>query len=187
MGNNGYYWQEGPARLRPHRPDDWQSKWAEGLDSEARRLLLGAVEPPCLPETIRRRYEREDGFDGGDDRLSLAIETLDGDFAGWITLYAIDRENGTFGLSFGVFPEFRRRGLALAACRMVLRYAFGELRLMKCNSACLDDNAPSAALHCRLGFQPEGCRRQSVFTGGRHHDQLLFGLTAKEFAAGDES
>ena len=178
---NSYFWELDGVRLRPYHADDWEKKYAEMLDSDTRRLLMGSIEPPCLPETLRRRYAHPDSFDGDDDRLSLAIESAEGKFAGWISLYAIDRENGTFSLSFGVFPEYRRRGLALTACRMALRYAFWELRLMKCNSACLEDNTASAALHAKLGFLPEGRRRRTVFTGGRYRDQLLFGLTSEEF------
>ena len=41
---------------------------------------------------------------------------------------------------------------------------------------------PRFALHRRLGFVEEGRQRDHNFFAGRHHDLVLFGMTAPEFA-----
>ena len=64
---------------------------------------------------------------------------------------------------------------------MLLRYMFGERRYQKCNVAVLDYNTASLELHAKLGFVVEGRRRRAVFMGGRHHDEVLLGLTVEEF------
>ena len=42
-------------------------------------------------------------------------------------------------------------------------------------------NEPSVRLHERLGFQLEGRIRRMAYTGGVHHDALIYGMTAEEF------
>jgi RimJ/RimL family protein N-acetyltransferase len=44
-------------------------------------------------------------------------------------------------------------------------------------------NEPSLAFHRKLGFTEEGRLRDHEFFAGRHHDVVLFGMTAPEFAA----
>ena len=41
----------------------------------------------------------------------------------------------------------------------------------------------SIRLHEKLGFQLEGRLRRMIYTNGQFFDELLFGLTAEEFAA----
>jgi RimJ/RimL family protein N-acetyltransferase len=66
---------------------------------------------------------------------------------------------------------------------ILLRYGFRERRYQKCNSACIQTNAASIALHKKLGFTEEGRVRRRWFYGGRYHDEVLFGMTVEEFEA----
>jgi len=49
------------------------------------------------------------------------------------------------------------------------------------NSGVYDFNEPSIQLHEQLGFQREGRLRRHIYTAGRHHDEIVFGMTAAEF------
>jgi RimJ/RimL family protein N-acetyltransferase len=42
-------------------------------------------------------------------------------------------------------------------------------------------NEASIRLHESLGFQREGCLRRMVYTEGRFHDEVVYGMTAEEF------
>ncbi|MDP9469851.1 MAG: GNAT family N-acetyltransferase [Chloroflexota bacterium] len=44
-----------------------------------------------------------------------------------------------------------------------------------------DFNEASIRLHDSLGFKQEGRLRRTAYTKGRHHDELVFGLTVEEF------
>ncbi len=61
----------------------------------------------------------------------------------------------------------------------MLRYFFHELRYQKVTAQVYSFNAPSIALHERLGFQVEGRLRRMIFTHGRHFDELLYGMTVR--------
>lgn len=80
-----------------------------------------------------------------------------------------------------IFQEYQRMGYAVEAMRLLLHYAFNELRCHKCNTACLDTNIASIALQKKLGFVEEGRRREVVFMNGQYHDEILFGLTEQEY------
>ncbi len=80
-----------------------------------------------------------------------------------------------------IFREYQRKGYALNAAKLILRYGFNELRCHKCNSACLDINTGSIAFHQKLGFVEEGRRREDIFMDGCYHDEILYGMTFDEF------
>jgi len=69
---------------------------------------------------------------------------------------------------------------------LVLRYYFRELRYQKATVTVYSFNEASARLHESLGFQLEGRIRRTVFTGRKHCDQLVYGITTEEFGARDE-
>jgi RimJ/RimL family protein N-acetyltransferase len=70
--------------------------------------------------------------------------------------------------------------------RLVLRYYFEERRYQKCSVYVYDFNAPSQRLHESLGFTQEGRLRRMLYSGGEHHDVLVYGITKEEFAANGE-
>jgi RimJ/RimL family protein N-acetyltransferase len=88
-----------------------------------------------------------------------------------------------FEYGIEILNAFRRRGHASEAIRILLRKYFDEYRYQKVNTRVHEFNAASIALHEKLGFQHEGRVRRAVYTGGRHWDLLLFGLTVEEFRA----
>lgn len=59
---------------------------------------------------------------------------------------------------------------------------FAERRYHKCEARVFAHNEASLALHRRLGFVEEGCLRDHVFLTGRHHDLVILGMLADEFA-----
>lgn len=65
---------------------------------------------------------------------------------------------------------------------MLLRFMFSERRFHKCGARIFAHNEASLALHRRLGFVEEGRLRDQVFFDGRHHDVVMMGILAAEFA-----
>ena len=65
----------------------------------------------------------------------------------------------------------------------MLRYMFEERRFEKYNTDCVASNTAIIAHLRKLGCVEEGRRRKRIFTDGRYHDQLLFGLTREEWQA----
>lgn len=184
---SNYFWQTDLIRLRPLRPEDAEKKHREWLDSEARRLLEAQLDlPPVSLETFRQNLLDSCDFKGDSDIRRFAIDTLDGEFVGWINLFLGDPRHGRFSLGVSIFREYQRKGYGLDAAKLILQYGFNELRCHKCNSACLDSNAGSVAFHRKLGFVVEGRRREVCFMDGKYHDEILFGMTFEEFHHADK-
>lgn len=177
-----YFWQTDLIRLRPLRPQDADKKYREWLDTDARRMLEAQLDlPPVSLETFRSNLLAACDFKGDSDTRSFAIETLEGEFVGWINLFLGEPRHGRFSLGVSIFREYQRKGYAVDAAKLILQYGFNELRCHKCNSACLAINSGSIAFHHKLGFIEEGRRREVIFMDGRYHDEILFGMTFDEY------
>ncbi len=180
-----YFWQGDKVRLRPFRAEDAPNKWREWTDTEARRFLESQTDlpPVSLAEYTEQMQAGADFRDRSPDRIGFAIETLAGEFVGWINLFIGEGRHGTFSFGLGIFREYQRQGYASEAIRIILRYGFNELRCHKCNSACLASNLASAEMHRKLGFREEGRRREIFFIAGRYEDELVFGMLKEEYDA----
>lgn len=124
-------------------------------------------------------------FDASAKDLSkrkLMIQTADGEQVGLVTLFNLDHRHGHAELGVYVAPDHQRRGYAVEALRMLIRFAFEEMNLHKVYCTILDSNTGSVHLFERLGFRAEGVRREHAFTGGRHHDVLLYSLLRSEWS-----
>lgn len=136
--------------------------------AEAEALLAnihaGAADGRLLQWAITR---------AGEDRL-----------IGTVTLYEIDLEQGRAAIGYALGREHWGRGLAGAAVRLVVGYAFDTLRLRRLEADTDPRNHASIGLLERLGFVREGLLRQRWCVGGEIQDALLFGLLAPAAAAG---
>jgi RimJ/RimL family protein N-acetyltransferase len=179
---NGYFWQGEKIRLRPMQIQDVDKKLCEYTDSEARAWLqLGMDFPPISREAYIEQIKPHLDFKDTTQYLSFSIETLEGEYVGWINLHSKNDRRGTFSFGISIFREYQKNGYAEEAVRIILRYGFNELRMQKCNSACIAVNEGSIRLHQKLGFQQEGRIRRNIYLNGQFHDDLLWGLLKEEF------
>ena len=177
-----YYWQGERVRLRPMHMDDvnlWLEE--EQSDSEAVRFLSAGMTLPKSAHDAKEFGERYAEFNNRDERIMFSIETLDAELIGGINIHSMDQKNGTFETGSRIYSAYRGREYGFEAKLLVLRYAFHELRFQKYNIRCVDNNEPMVHHAQRLGCQQEGRIRRHIYMDGRHHDELIFGLTREEF------
>jgi len=123
----------------------------------------------------------------GDARRLVLAALNDGDEpVGVASLTAIDRVHGRADWGFYMGPG-APQGLGGVVLATLLDHAFGELGLEKVNGEVIEGNAASLALHHKLGFRDEGCRRSHVRRAGGRRDVHLLGLTAAEWREARES
>jgi len=178
-----YFWQGDRVRLRPLRVEDAEQSFLDSLDSPSRQVLQLGIQLPTSVELLKASLAKYVGCKDANGEILFAIEDLQGEHVGGISFHTRDDKNGTFSFGIVIRREHRRKGYALDAVRVLLRYAFWERRYQKCNSACLHTNEASIRLHQKLGFVQEGRRRRHVYFNGQFHDEVLFGLTREEFDA----
>ena len=180
---SNYFWQGDKIRLRALTDGDAGYRFAESLDSISREEFTIGIELPTTTELQKAWLEKHGGCKEVGGMVTFAVETHQQEYAGLATIHSIDERHGKFGFSVITNRQYRKRGYAEDAVRLILKYGFMERRLHKCSSACASYNPASIQLHRKLGFVQEGTLRQEWFYNGEHRDELLFGMTLEEYGA----
>lgn len=141
-------------------------------------LLFIQEKPPYSREQEREWIDR---VNSREDTIALLI-CVDGDACGSVQLTDINRTVGTGTLSCVVAPTSQGHGYATAALRLLIRYAFDELRLHKLTARTYDINDPSRRVLEKLGFVEEGVHREEGFHEGEYRDVHYYGLINGEMA-----
>jgi RimJ/RimL family protein N-acetyltransferase len=177
-------WSGKQVCLRAVEPADIEIWIAEKRAHRDGEVLLSGEGYDGFPESeseLRRAWERSLESPNGHARAWSIERNADRTLLGGINTFACDPRVGVFEYGIEILHAFRRQGHASEAIALLLRQHFDEYRYQKVNARVHEFNAASIALHERLGFQQEGRVRRAVYTGGRHWDLLLFGLTVEEF------
>lgn len=117
-------------------------------------------------------------------RKVFAIDRAEGD--GWVHvggcgLERVDVRNGS--CTVGIFlaaPSERGQGTGSEALRLLLDFAFDEMRLHRVELEVFEHNAGARRVYERLGFIVEGQRRESAFKGGRFLSPIVMSLLEHE-------
>ncbi len=177
-----YFWQGERVRLRPMHVDDAELWLAEERsDSEGVRFLNYGMDLPKSEHAAEAFAEKYAEFSSRAERIMFSIETLDGELIGGINIHSMNKKNGTFETGSRIYRSFRGHGYGFEAKIIVLRYTFHELRYQKYNIRCMETNQPMIKQATRLGCHEEGRIRRHIYTDGKYHDELIFGLTREEF------
>ena len=174
------FWQGRLVRLRGVEPSDAETFARWNLDSEMARELE-FVWPPVSLAFVRRDVEEVSLRKLEEDAFTWVVEDASAVAVGSIATHRCNPRTGVFRYGLSVGREHRRRGYATEAVLLVLKYYFEELRYQKCLVGVHSNNPASVALHEKLGFVREGTLRRAVYTGGRFHDQHLYGMLKEEW------
>nr|QBF51784.1 acetyltransferase [Streptomyces caniferus] len=174
------FWTGHRVRLRGIEPDDWRGFMRFAEDEERLGDLLHT---PRSAESFRAWAKEQAIAPPDGDRFRLAIEAVGtGETVGAVGVHRADPHAGRFEYGVTIGADHRHRGYAADAVVLLLRFMFDERRFHKCEARIFAHNAASLALHRRLGFLEEGRLRDHVFSADRHHDLVLMGMLAHEFA-----
>ena len=175
-----YFWQNGLVRARRAKPEDWKHHYRYLFDVDDRFFTDYEQELPWDEETRKEAWENyiKANWDS-DEQIILVFETLDGKYAGGGNIHRIDERNGTFGM----YVHAEEECYAIAGAKLMLNYAFNELRLNNCATGFIENDTIFQPVFVKLGFKLEGTRRQQVFHKGKYWNENLYGLLAEEFNA----
>lgn len=122
-----------------------------------------------------------DRFASGKD-FSLGIWCEDV-LAGVVSLKSIDSVNRVGSLAYFLGASYQGKGLVTNACRVLLGYAFTELKLHRVDILCAPENIKSRAIAKRLGFKEEGRFREVQWLHTHFVDLVLYGMLESEWQA----
>ena len=132
---------------------------------------------PLNEEDTRRWFRQKDN----QTRRDCVIEYR-GTPVGLIGLLCIDRTNrkAEYYVSLGE-AAYEHLGIASAATRLILDYAFFELELNKVYLNVDAENEAACRLYLRNGFQCEGVFREDLLHHGRLIDRKRFAMLRADY------
>lgn len=134
-----------------------------------------------LPRNLKQLESLMEDWNDGKENFVFACR-LKEKTIGLVTLSYVDPISGHAELGVMLAePEYRGRGLAQEAMRLIIDYAFSELRLHRLYARVARDNEASLKLFRQLGFTEEGTMREAMRREGRYIDLLFFGLLEQEY------
>ncbi len=172
------------------------------------RVRLTALRPEDTPAVVRwyedsdftRHYDAEPAFPRTSARLQTyltdASKAENGyifgirlhhsdDLIGLIELDSILWSSRASWLAVGIGEAaYRGQGYGGEALGLMLRFAFHEINLHRVQLSVFSYNERAIRLYERLGFMREGVMREFLQRDGQRFDLLVYGLLAREWAAG---
>lgn len=105
----------------------------------------------------------------------FAIE-VDGEFAGFISLklnsHPTYKHSAIVG--YGLHSDFRGRGLATKALKLITAYGFNKLKLKRITGYCRGYNKASARVLEKAGYKLEGILKKNKFMHGKYVDDMIW-------------
>ncbi|MGH9948576.1 MAG: GNAT family N-acetyltransferase [Pyrinomonadaceae bacterium] len=114
---------------------------------------------------------------GKDFSFGIWCESI---LVGVISLKSVDSVNQVASLAYFLGAAYQGKGLVTTSCRVLLDYAFTELKLHRVDILCVPENAKSRAIPERLGFTEEGRFREAQWLHTRFVDLVLYGMLVNE-------
>ncbi len=106
---------------------------------------------------------------------------VDNEIVGGISLDKIDKDNQSATLGYWLGKKHWSQGIMTEASKMILEFAFNDLKLRRINSGVFKPNKASARVLEKAGFKYEGCRIKYVLKDGKTYDQLHHGLLKEDW------
>lgn len=174
---------DGVVLLRP-----WQPRDAAAIHAMYQLPdVVAASVPPIAPdrEEVELRCARTGTWWLAGERADLVItDAAGGAFGGNIGLFYQDPKAGQAMIGYSVLPEWRGRGYATRAVRLLARWAFDQAGIVRLIAGTNPSNLASQRVLERAGFRREGYQRDRLpGLSGKRVDDLLYALLPRDLTA----
>ncbi|MFJ6164996.1 GNAT family N-acetyltransferase [Micromonospora orduensis] len=133
--------------------------------------------PPTWEAIERRCLLAESGWLTGDIARLLILDAATGAPAGSCGLSFTDAASGEASIGYALLPDWRGRGYATRAVRLLAAWAFGSAGVARLVAGTVPDNGASHRVLERAGFRREGLQLGRLpGLDGRRLDDLTFAL-----------
>ena len=165
--------------LRALEPDDYKvtANWRK--DEEIQNMVGG---PKYFVSSEKERQWVLNTIQDN-SRMVLGICLKENDkLIGTVNIQDIDWINRSAHVPIQIGDkDYWGGGYASEARILALKFAFEERGMHRIWALVLESNIPSMKQCERLGFVKEGVLRDSVFKGGKFHNQVYLGLLKEDF------
>ncbi|MEW2473982.1 GNAT family N-acetyltransferase [Micromonospora gifhornensis] len=170
---------DGVIVLRPLGPEDTDEMYRLNTspDVVASRVPPG---PPAREEIVRRSVGAAHQWLVGTVASMTILDAASGSVAGTCMLLH-DQPGGQGMLGYSLFPQWRGRGFATRAVRLLARWGFEQVGLARLWAGTLPENQASRRVLERAGFRYEGLLRARLpGAEGSRGDSTVYGLLPGE-------
>ena len=135
-----------------------------------------------IPISVEGTEKWFDSHEGETTRFDAVIEA-DSVPVGTIGLLEIDRKNSKaeYYIAMGE-TEYKGKGVAKEASRLILSYGFEELGLNRIYLFTEVENVAAQKLFERVGFAREGVIRQDIVSHGKYVDRIAYGFLREDWS-----
>ncbi|MDP2685276.1 MAG: GNAT family protein [bacterium] len=152
-------------------------KWSNDCDTQD---IMGDIHFPSSMDFHKKWFDNLKG-----DRLNQrwAIEAPEIGLIGLVSMMHIDWRNNHawHGVMLGD-KDIKGKGFGIDTLMTCMRYAFDEMHLERLDGSMIEYNYIPYNLYCKkLGWTEEGRRRNYYFRRGRYWDQIVVGITRKDY------
>jgi ribosomal-protein-serine acetyltransferase len=169
---------DGYLRLRPYRPQDAPDLYDAVRDSlpELCQFMPWCHADYALAESQQWLASRQEAWINGED-YSFAIEEADTQrYLGGCGINRINHLNRYANLGYWVRSNVAGRGIATAATRLLIPFAFGALGLQRIEIVAAVDNTGSLRVAEKVGAVREGVLRHTLYLGGGPRDAVMHSI-----------
>lgn len=168
--------------LRRVRPEDAQEIYAE-IDRSRKRLrewmpwVDGTTAPGDVLEFVERALEQES--DGNGFHCTIQFE---GRLAGLVGLVYVNQKSRKAEIGYWIGQSFEGRGIMTRAVRTLTGYLFSEMGMHRVEIQAGEDNHRSCAVAKRLGFVPEGIKREAEWVNDRFVNLAVYSMLERDWS-----
>lgn len=123
-----------------------------------------------------KNFIKQSQKDAAEDK-SLGFGILDaGQVIGSIGFVNFNWQSRRTEIGYWIAKGYEGRGIITQSCRLLIAYAFDELKMNRVEIHCAAENQRSRAIPEKLGFTKEGVLRQSEWRHTRFYDMVIYGM-----------
>lgn len=104
-----------------------------------------------------------------------------GSIAGVIGFYGMNWSNKSASIGYWLGASYQGNGVMTKACKVLVDYAFEELKLNRVEVRCATGNSRSRGIPERLGFVKEGIIRDGEWLYDHHVDEVVYGILSRDW------
>lgn len=163
--------------LRRQRMSDAEDFWRMAQDKEIARWTR--IQHPFTKKQAREQMKRsiKQWKEGISYRYFIEYQ---GNLAGWVGL-AIDKRDNRAELHYSIAKEYRGKGIASGASKLILQQGFKRLKLNKIYANFIQGNTASRHVMEKLGMKYECRLRQNTKKGSKYHDAIQYYVLKRQY------
>lgn len=96
-------------------------------------------------------------------------------------IYEIDKDNKKGSLGAVIHSKYWNKGYVTEACQKLLEIGFKELKLIRIEGSCAEENSASEKLMKKIGMTYEGTLRSNLVIKGESTNIKVYSILQKEF------